>query len=158
MEPEGASLVQVPLHGTFVGGELSTEAPSELEGAGSIEVLERGLALKATWKPRQRRLGALLGTLLVAPLGGLLTSALGSFWPGFGVSVVAGVWLAVWLGRGRPFDEVIAWTSVRRPSISQDMLTFEIVGPRKGRVCFRLPGHGLKELRPIARELQRRSA
>lgn len=150
------------LSGTFDRSFWIHEQPLlDLVGPGTLTVTDDGLQISATFSPLRRRQRLYLLSLLAFVLAASVLAGLGA--PAAAVVPVlllvaaGGPALAVRSTRSRPFAQLIPWGQLRRPGISDGALCFEVHGPIKGLARFRVPGAGLRELQPIARELVRRS-
>jgi hypothetical protein len=149
----------VVLHGEFVRQNTWGEPSATLFGEGSITATDEGLHLVAMHNQAKRRVRIVLLTLVAVCVGGGAVCAYFGAVPGvltmLACGVAAVVAVRLWCQPVR-FDQVVPWSEVDRPGVSDSMLVFGLKNPYPGIARFRVPGWGLKELRPVAQTLTRR--
>ena len=147
------------LEGTFSPPTaFADEATAGFSGRGVVTLTTIGVRLKGQWSPRSRRLLAVLGGFggsLVAGIA-LLVADLPTASPLGFVAPMAGAWIYVRRRLGpRDFDEVMPWTYVGNPGVSQGALRFELLGEPRGTVRFEVAGADFAALRRFALAMRR---
>jgi len=145
--------------GNFAGADPWAGDPhSELVGAGSLEVTASGLRVRARWRPARRRGWALLGVVSAMGVGGALAASAGPVALGVALLAPVAAGAAAWRRwcREVPYERVIPWEEVGAPSVSDGAVVFSVFEPRRGLARFRVPGYGIKELRPVAQAIKAR--
>lgn len=147
------------IRGQFLGEASFGEPSATLFGPGTLEVTDAGLHLVAQHSQFTRRAWTIVGALTVATMGGATLGATVGAMAGWGFVALCAVASVLawrrWCGAAL-YDRVVPWSEVERAGVSDGALAFGVQTPRRGVVRFRVPGYGLKELRPIAQELTRR--
>lgn len=147
------------LRGEFVRQNNWGEPSATLFGEGSIAASEEGLHIVARHNQSKRRVRIVMLTIFCVCIGGGAVCAGVGALPGVltMLACVAAAVVAVRLWcQPVAFDRVVPWSEVDRPGVSDSMLVFGLRDPYPGIARFRVPGWGLKELRPVAQTLTRR--
>jgi hypothetical protein len=135
-----------------------SKAPAGVVGEGCLRLLDDGLQIGAEREARGLMnglgcLGAVTGFVSLVLIG----IALGNAGVDKNVALYAGVpvflgllfggfALGRMLGRAKPWEGKIAWSSVRAPSVEGDAVVFELKAKPKGWVWFRPAGGSAVEV------------